>query len=708
MKNRLISIILLTCTLLSLTACAKNDNAENTEREAPDYLINKRQVYPFDAEVQLAAVAVADDTALVVGQNGAEMLAKFYSLDSADEYDAGFTLINECMLSDFAAAGECEVKGACTADGAYYVLLGEAPRYYYNAAYELIENLTYQGHYMLLSFDETGNGLSQSAILLPQFDDVNFFAVADDGTAYVGGSAVRDDELVFSIRAVTPDSIVGNELSLPTSTQLCALNVAGDKLFISCYDYAGQRAEYYSADRTLSALSQMALDLPIDTAYSIGNHAQGTALNGAPIVSDAFCFLTVDAITGNSTLLMQWGFENQYETQYDFVYQIAENTFLCAERGKEYITLISQSPRPATPASVVRVAICGDRAAEMRGRVQSFAATSGEYDYQFTLYSIDDVSKFYSDMMAGNTADLVLFDNCISTNSQFFDDLYPYIDADPDLSRESFLPNLLSALEVNGELHELWTGVRLKTLTASTADCERLPFTTLSELANAAKQQGRPLFSAGYDLLGYAVEISACEYVDMNSGKCSFDDTSFTALLQNVKDYTLAQNEDNEYEQAVLQLRTFPVLQFIQEALSKDNESVELVSLPGMTSGGSYYVCGTAGRGVAIPRNSDNKAGAWAYIKSELTVASQLAQEYNISTTVDAFEREAAAVLSDENAQKVFNLLQSTTKAVRYSDTVLTDMLKTAIQAYISGDKTIEETVALIQSRASIYLAEQT
>lgn len=615
--------------------------------------------------------------------------------------------MSERSFADLAAAGEGVAKAACAADGQYYLLLGQAPRYYYNSAYELTENTAYQGRYTLLRFDSLGNELAQTAVSLPQYDDAAFLAVTADGKVCVGGSAMRGEELIFAVSAVSSSGDVGAELTLPPSTQLCALNIAGDKLLISAYDFARQCAAYYSADPALTSLSPMALNLPIDSAYSGGSHAQGSALDGAPIISDAFCFMVLDPATGGVAPVMQWGFENQYETQYDYVYQIAQNEFLCAERGKECITLISQTPRPTAAASVVKVAICGDRADEMRGRVQSFAAISGEYDYQFTLYSGDELSKFYSDMASGDAADLVLFDNCINTNSHYFDDLYPYIDADAELSRECFLPNLLSALEVGGELHELWTGVRLKTVTASTQDCSLLTFTTLAELSAAAEGQGRALFSSGIDMLDYAVETSACEYVDLNTGECSFDDPSFTALLQAVKAYSLPENADADDEQPVLRLRTFPVLEFVEEALSADNGNVELVRLPEIPSGGSYYICGAAGRGVAIPRGSANKAGAWAYIKSELTLTAQLAQEYNMPVIVDAFEREAASALSPENAQKVFALLQSTGKAVRHSDTALTDMLKTAIQAYISGDKTVEETVALIQSRAAIYLAEQ-
>ena len=52
-------------------------------------------------------------------------------------------------------------------------------------------------------------------------------------------------------------------------------------------------------------------------------------------------------------------------------------------------------------------------------------------------------------------------------------------------------------------------------------------------------------------------------------------------------------------------------------------------------------------------------------------------------------------------------LLENTRGADRCSDSQVRDIILECGQAYLAGDKSLEETVELIQSRASIYVSEQ-
>ena len=63
-------------------------------------------------------------------------------------------------------------------------------------------------------------------------------------------------------------------------------------------------------------------------------------------------------------------------------------------------------------------------------------------------------------LTAGDVPDLVLMSSSyldeagdmVNTASNVFADLYPYLDADPELGLDSFLPNMLDGLTTNGEL----------------------------------------------------------------------------------------------------------------------------------------------------------------------------------------------------------------------------------------------------------------
>ena len=65
-----------------------------------------------------------------------------------------------------------------------------------------------------------------------------------------------------------------------------------------------------------------------------------------------------------------------------------------------------------------------------------------------------------------------------------------------------------------------------------------------------------------------------------------------------------------------------------------------------------------------------------------------------------------APSFSTEDAEKLRELVYTSTKSIRDEET-LREMIRTEASAYLAGQRDLDETAALIQSRASIYIAEQ-
>ena len=70
-------------------------------------------------------------------------------------------------------------------------------------------------------------------------------------------------------------------------------------------------------------------------------------------------------------------------------------------------------------------------------------------------------------------------------------------------------------------------------------------------------------------------------------------------------------------------------------------------------------------------------------------------------------ERLSHDMLTEEEAQILFNLFAETTFAANYTDASLREIILSSAQPYFAGDKSLEETVAQIQSRAGMYMAEK-
>ena len=85
----------------------------------------------------------------------------------------------------------------------------------------------------------------------------------------------------------------------------------------------------------------------------------------------------------------------------------------------------------------------------------------------------------------------------------------------------------------------------------------------------------------------------------------------------------------------------------------------------------------------------------------------QIDMEYCLTVNRHAMLRMAEEELSGEPVERFMGLLENTRGADRCSDSQVRDIILECGQAYLAGDKSLEETVELIQSRASIYVSEQ-
>ena len=109
---------------------------------------------------------------------------------------------------------------------------------------------------------------------------------------------------------------------------------------------------------------------------------------------------------------------------------------------------------------------------------------------------------------------------------------------------------------------------------------------------------------------------------------------------------------------------------------------------------------------MAIPKASHNKDGAWTFIREQLLTEKQMTSSF-FPVNYEAFQRMAHASLNEEECDSLFVLLHHTTKSINYSDHKLEEIIVSAGTAYMNGEKSLDETVDLIQSRASIYISER-
>lgn len=297
------------------------------------------------------------------------------------------------------------------------------------------------------------------------------------------------------------------------------------------------------------------------------------------------------------------------------------------------------------------------------------------YEYQITHYDYGEHERYIADLTAGNAPDLVLFRARpfgeypgLDVNNEYYDDLYEYIDADDTLSRDSFLPNLLEAMSRDGELKFLCRQVTIATFVARRSavgdgygllpsDYERI----MAE--NPGYQSLFDTFVTKSSLLDSVCIISESAFTDRENASCDFDNDYFRSLLEFCNsspydEFIDGQSVSIGFENALLTPeRISSVVRFNVMPGVYGDEPV-FVGFPDGDMGCSYYICGL---GYAIPAQSSNKEGAWAYIKHMLSVEAQRYVTAGLPVILEAFELAMEdGDVSEEMQRKALELLERT------------------------------------------------
>ncbi|MBO4877040.1 MAG: hypothetical protein J5501_03435 [Ruminococcus sp.] len=186
------------------------------------------------------------------------------------------------------------------------------------------------------------------------------------------------------------------------------------------------------------------------------------------------------------------------------------------------------------------------------GQLEAFNETS-DVQAELRLYNTSNEwsedtynrinEKLTQDALAGDLPDILISDDCGKvgnidmTAMGVFIDLYPYIDRDKDISREDFVPALLTTLEHDGTLPMLGNKIAIdlgyiaKTkyvknigkwdFDAYISQLERMP--ELNEKWGETDETAYMRFTKNFDIYNW---------IDLDNATCSFDSESFIRVLR--------------------------------------------------------------------------------------------------------------------------------------------------------------------------------
>lgn len=400
---------------------------------------------------------------------------------------------------------------------------------------------------------------------------------------------------------------------------------------------------------------------------------------------------------------------------------------------------------------------------DVRRQVVKFNKESDEYRIQVKDYSIynteEDYTQAYTqlnmDIVSGRVPDILVLNSSLPVESYLakglFEDLYPYIDADPDMERSDLVEEVMETFSSDGKLYQLVPTFMVMTVAGKTSNVGTENGWTLDELNALMESKGEGVESFSDTIrdtmLSSCLQMASDQFINWETGECSFDSDGFVKLLEFLKqfpeEYDESRYEDENYWQnydsmyredrallSITYLNTFSTYNRLEKGTF--GEEITLVGFPADNKKGSAL---DYNLNFAISSKSDNKDGAWQFLKYFLSYEYQK-DTYGFPTNKERYEELKQEAMQkpyyyDENnkkieydetywigdveitippmtaeeVQKVEDFIFSIDQTVSYDENLL-NIIQEEAAGFFSGQKSAKEVAGVIQSRVRIYVNE--
>lgn len=410
----------------------------------------------------------------------------------------------------------------------------------------------------------------------------------------------------------------------------------------------------------------------------------------------------------------------------------------------------------------------------IRNQILAFNRSSSKYrivvkDYSEFITGEEDsyenaLTRLNTEILSGNLPDIILSSNLpvdrYAAKGMLLD-LWEFIDADENISREDLMLPVLEAASTDGKLYSLAPAFHITTAIGMGKVVGEYDNWTLAEVKDAMTklQDGATVLGESYTQETGVQDIlagSLSAFIDWESGTCSFDSQEFIDLLEFIKQFPESFDYENfdwetDYESDYKRMRTGRQLLtqayltdfgslYVQYAALEDDAC--FVGLPtGETA--SRFVLSSP---VSITTACADKDAAWAFVRSLLQEDFQqdiysfpvvrkyfdamaekaMVQEYQtdaegnrvldengepikISNGGYGFgndEMYEIYAVTQEQYDDLMALINSIT-AIQQSDSSVLEIIQAVTPQFFAGEKTAEEAAKEIQNRVGLYVAEQ-
>lgn len=428
----------------------------------------------------------------------------------------------------------------------------------------------------------------------------------------------------------------------------------------------------------------------------------------------------------------------------------------------------------------------------LRSMIVEYNKTNDEYRINvvdYSEYATDDdynagVTKLTTEIISGSVPDIFLTSNLPIDKyaaKGVIADLNTFMDGGNGLSRDYFVPQVMSALEKDGKLYELPTSFSVQTAYALSSIASQYDTWNVAAVQDAMTQlqEGATVFSDGWTkntALSNCLSRNLSAFVDWTTGKCEFDSEAFQQLLAFCNSFP-AETSDGDGAIAYAPSADIAIDDAMWESdATRITNGKQLMSTTGMYSFDSYIwnvyairdkITFTGyptedGSGssfelqmpMAISSVTKYPDAAWDFVCSIIKKMNTIDENnyyYGFPISQAAFDAEMTDIMTeqyqlDENGEQVdwdgdgepdkairgsyetmengetvykdvyaltqedidqiLGVINSTHSVYDYDQEIL-DIITDEVAAYFAGDKDVQTTASMIQSRVNLYVQEQ-
>ena len=387
----------------------------------------------------------------------------------------------------------------------------------------------------------------------------------------------------------------------------------------------------------------------------------------------------------------------------------------------------------------------------------------------YSLHNTEDdyeigQTKFTQDILSANIPDIMILNSSMPLNDYInkgvFADLYELMDSKSGLKKDNILQCVRNSYETNGKLYNLPSSIEMQTLVgleSIVGDKEGWTFDEVIELMEKYPDSYLTPYVNKFSMFDMLMIVGIDDYIDYETATCRFDSEEFINLMKYIgdfdeKSYTENLSEDAQMEfwgndQEYYNNGTFLLRQayfysfsdLLSLKVSYNNEPITFKGFPSASHNGGYISSYSL---YTVSERSEYKDGIWDflnYVFSDDVMTSERMNRGDFPATVSGFNISAENAkkthyymdpngrgysasdqpmeegsyntdeihmqVTDEDIAFIKRYMNDISMKVDYNNKVL-EIISEDIQMFLAGEKSAEETAKVIQSRAQLYLSE--